>query len=337
MSQECRWGNTLTSRCPATFGWKRAIKGSSGRSIEDGRLEDRLIPHGLEWNEAELEPRSPLNRGLLAVVAFDSPKVVYLVGTAFIIGAFGHRAVGCTAAHNFAEVRKFQTPPRLHHPTSLREFLPQGVEIDLDRTRIRALYAEGSQLEMAILDWVIWDEKADVAFFSLRTQEDENRSFFDSDFMLESHAPGIGDEVAVIGYQGMEAETDELTNGAQRLTIRRRLVLRCGRVSAFYPDGHALCRGPCIETTIPVFPGMSGGPAMRLGQGGMPMQPFGLVSSDPDEPSDKSDRSLTGHSIIPLIRSVVEVRAGVGQRKTLLRLDSAISVGLGNPSPTTDQ
>jgi hypothetical protein len=67
-------------------------------------------------------------------------------------------------------------------------------------------------------------------------------------------------------------------------------------------DGHILCRGPCIETTIPVFAGMSGGPVFQTSKPGQSMTPFGLVCSDPDEPvALKNDRSRAGSSILSLL------------------------------------
>ena len=42
------------------------------------------------------------------------------------------------------------------------------------------------------------------------------------------------------------------------MTLQQRPVLRIGRVTALHAT-HLWCRGPCVETSIPIFSGMSGG------------------------------------------------------------------------------
>lgn len=89
--------------------------------------------------------------------------------------------------------------------------------------------------------------------------------------------------------------------------MKRELVLRGGRVTEVFPNGHLLCHGPCIETTIPIFPGMSGAPVMRYAPG-TPMQPFGVMSTGhTEDPSLKFERSKPGHSIGPLINPSVSI------------------------------
>jgi len=109
-------------------------------------------------------------------------------------------------------------------------------------------------------------------------------------------------------------------------SMERRLLLRCGRVKAYHPDGHILCRGPCIETTIPVFAGMSGAPVALLAADDTPISPFGVVSHDPETShGDKWDRSAAGASIVALLSPRMSFDGPDGQRKTILRLNSTLA------------
>lgn len=277
------------------------------------------------WNEAELGHNDPLNRGLVSLVAFDRDHSPYPIGTGFIIAAFGAEAVACTAAHNLRTIQRIQDPYPRHHPTALREFLPAGKPLNVDRDAVRALHFDG-QPEMAVLGWAVSDETSDLAFFSLRAQDTSNTKVFQWELQLTSTIPAVREEIAILGYRHMAAsEAPDAESTLRRLNMQRELVLRRGRVAEYHADGHRLCHGPCIETTVPVFPGMSGAPVMPLGSAGAAMTPFGLVCSDPDhENTDKWDRSKPGSSIVSLIMPRVELDAASGQRKTILLLHNAL-------------
>ena len=107
-------------------------------------------------------------------------------------------------------------------------------------------------------------------------------------------------------------------------TISRQLLLRTGRVTAYHPEGYALVRGACIETTIPIFQGMSGAPVMKFGEG-KPKLAFGVMSCD-SETDTTWDRSIAGNSIVPFIRPVIELSA-TGQRSTMLSLNAGMMAG----------
>lgn len=91
--------------------------------------------------------------------------------------------------------------------------------------------------------------------------------------------------------------------------------------------GYLLCRGPCVETTIPVFGGMSGGSACLYPKPGGKLLSFGVVSSDSDDYTDKkNDRTQTGSSIISLI-SPESVEAGDGSQLLKLSLTGESATG----------
>lgn len=287
-----------------------------------------MIPSGMYWNQAELPRASELNHGLVSILAFEEDLRPVPLGTGFITAAFGDRAVCCTAAHIFTHLHRLQRVGPIPHPTALREFLPEGAPLDLDRKKLRAMCWENGKIEIAYFDWAIWDERADLSFFGIHVQEGTDSSFFRSNLLLDHEPPEIGTEVAVLGYHDMKVLSFEGTKDHNKGTIGRQLLLRSGRVTAYHPQGYSLCRSACIETTMPIFPGMSGSPVMRFVEGA-PILPFGVMSFDPDtEPTDKWDRSVPGHAIVPLIKPVIELST-TGQRNTMLTLESGMMAGTG--------
>jgi hypothetical protein len=265
------------------------------------------ILQGWEWNEAVLqEPdRVGLDEGLVSILAFGPDRSPKPIGTAFIAGSYGSHAVAVSAAHNFhIAVRSIQNPNPRHHPTALTEFLPNAEVVDLDGKKLRALYRAGNRCELCIISSLIWDQTSDVAIITLHAQDSQDNTLFQTFLKLDDVHPRVGDSVGVLGYAAMATLNEYRDGDFETATLQRRLVLRAGRVSAIYPEGHLLCRGPCVETTIPVFPGMSGGPACLAPKLGASIVPFGFISSDPDEPAAaKNDRSRAGSSIISLLPS----------------------------------
>lgn len=284
--------------------------------------------NGFSWNQAELEGFDPLNNGIVTLLAFNplhSPKPI---GTAFIVAAYGNSAVAITAAHNFKDVQDKQNSRNKHHSTALPEFLPETTILDLDRKKVRAICFEDGKIEVSVIAWAMIDIKFDIAIFSIILQNNKDTTFFKTAFTLEDTFPNIGDEVSVLGYADMKIPHEKRNGtGQEKFQLARQLILRCGKVTQVHLDGHILCRGPCIETSIPVFHGMSGGPVMILGKSGEPIKPFGLVSTDLETDEEiNNDRSVSGSSIIALLKPGVNFDAE-GQRIDVLKLNSAYYVG----------
>lgn len=256
---------------------------------------------GFPWNEAEADPS--FNRGMLTLIAFNDEGVPFALGTAFVVSCDDRFAVCVTAAHVFTEVRRIQSPPQRFVPSALSEFLPPPRAIDLSEQKIRAIAIEGDRIEALIVDAAIIDEVRDTAVFRVALQNEDTPAFFSKEFEADDKVPAAGDLVCVLSY-GELSTFDFETDGAmqRQFSLGRRPVLRVGRVIASYPNGHRLCRGPCIETTVPVYSGMSGGPVFAFANPGDPMRPFGLVCSDPDPDGPvKQDRSKAGSSLISLL------------------------------------
>ncbi|MCH8173421.1 MAG: hypothetical protein IIA70_08975 [Proteobacteria bacterium] len=90
-----------------------------------------------------------------------------------------------------------------------------------------------------------------------------------------------------------------------QFTAKSELICRAGKVKKIHEEGFLLCRGPCLETSIPVFGGMSGGPVFLIPEAGQPVVPFGLISSDPEALDEvKDNRAIAGSSLISLLSPI---------------------------------
>lgn len=287
--------------------------------------------HNFKWNQTDLP--SSAGHNLLVIMGTDRAGDQSVVGTAFVVNYSddGRTATCMTAAHVFSEVHRLQNRATRHNRSALAEFLPRPSMIDIDPTLVRAIGAVGDRAEAAIIEGVSYDEQTDIALFDVKLQDSSPDGFFSSRFEVSGDVPAVGDLVCVLSFAGLTLERKEdYGDEGYMVTISRQLMFRVGRVLANYPSGQRLCKGPCIETSIPVFSGMSGGPMIRYGIEG-PMVVCGLVSSDPDlDDEGKNDRNKEGRSIFAVLpvsvserfsgKSVIEVlmpaEGGVGTMKS---------------------
>jgi len=256
--------------------------------------------NGFEWNEASSFDDS-LNNGLITLLAFDRGGQPTPIGTAFVITDSGDALIAVTVAHNFDGIHRLQVDNSKYHPTALPEFLPDPEPLNLDSSQLIAICFSNGDVHVGSLGWVCYDRKSDIAVCSI--EKNKNDMFSSGVFELDERIPQVGDEVALIGYAKMQSDGENINADTKSFSLARNLLLRRGRITNIYPDGHLLCRGACVETSIPVYPGMSGSPVMLMMAEGEPMKPFGVVSSDPkDEDTIKLDRSTAGSSIVALIK-----------------------------------
>ena len=282
------------------------------------------IPPGLEWNQANLEPAHPLNSMLFSLLAFGPRREPKLVGTGFIIRGAGDHAFALTAAHVLTGAGEVQKPSR-HHPTTPKVFLPEGELVNLDRNALMAVHMNGTEVVVLTLEWALIAEKSEIAILKLSLpDEEEGRAYFTGNLELAESLPSQGDQVGVLSYNKMKVTHPKPEmDGINSFAMERQLVLRCGRTSAVYMEGHHLCRGPCFETTIPVSFGMSGGPVFEDGGPGEEMRVMGLTSYDTGGTTPMDDRSVPGQSIVSLLKPYMDLNA---DGRLLIRLDEAVMV-----------
>jgi hypothetical protein len=269
-----------------------------------------LILPGNRWNEAKQigSDADDVRDALLHVMAFSPQNFVQLVGTAFIVGVMDSCTIAMSAAHVFYEgARCVQAPTYRYHRPALAKFLPEATEISLEENRLGVLYVVRGVYFLCTVDRLVCDRKADIAVFTIACQDREALHASARKFELLHSAPTLGEKVVLAGFRKMQILRDETNpNGERVLEIDRKWCMRVGSVTALHPTGHSPCRGPCIETNIPVFSGMSGGPAFLCSEEGQVKGILGIISTDL-EASDATKASFqqAGSSIVSLVPSRV--------------------------------
>lgn len=259
------------------------------------------VLRGFEWNECLPEGMEDVHPYLVSLICIEPGRGLKCIGTAFIVGAYGNNAIAISAAHNFWDaIGQFQNKNSRHQPSACPLFLPNFENICVDWHKVRAIYQVGERIELCVIKFAIWDKAADIAVLKLVPEDEQDSTVFNNYCRLGHITPRVGDIVGCLGYGNMD--TFQENNNWKKGHIQRRAILRVGRVLNLHPEGHSLVRGPCIETSIPVFGGMSGGPVFLLPERGMELVPFALISSDPKEPDEvKNDRSQAGSSIMAML------------------------------------
>ncbi len=228
---------------------------------------------------------------------------VSLIGTAFLIEANRDHALAVSAAHCFEEIRKRLYPAPQHHSSALPEFLPPLPEMDL--SQVKGLYLGDDKEPVACdIELGVWDRGTDYALLKVNAPNC-TPSLFNRFLCLGDQIPQVNECVAMIGFGEMKV-TPHVEN-AKAGIIQRRLILRVGHVENIHPSGYYMLKAPCIETSIAIFGGMSGGIVARWGAQDTPIRPFGFISHAP-EPQPTHDRSVSGHSfgaILNLERTII--------------------------------
>tara|TARA_R110002050_G_scaffold504_18_gene3429 strand:+ start:2297 stop:3115 length:819 start_codon:yes stop_codon:yes gene_type:complete len=241
-----------------------------------------------------------LHPGLVQILAFTHNRSPKLIGTGFIVAANSDHAIVITAAHNFHEgVRNAQFPKDYRHPSALPEFLK---EISIDPSKVRAVHRKQQAVEVCVIEFVAWDEASDLAVMKIVPQ-DRVSNRFDTFFRMKRESVEVGSEVGLIGYGDMAVVSEQMDGDKGQFSTESRVVFRRGVITKIHPEGYSLCRTRCVETNIPVFSGMSGGPVFIIPDDDEDMIPFGLVSFDPEPEgvSAKYDRSIAGRSVAAML------------------------------------
>jgi len=258
-------------------------------------MTNRALAENYEWDEIAIERDDPIREGLVALFVIDN-SVPQLIGTAFIVTAEGSRAMAISAAHCFEQIRKVINPHQLHHHSALSEFLPSPERVDF--SRVKGLYLAGNEIHVCQIEAAAWDRETDLAVLKILAPK-ERSDIFQTNFWLDNNIPRAGEDVAMIGYGEMTVEANIETPNIGQIQLRP--IVRVGRVEAVHSDGYFMLMTPCIETSIAIFGGMSGGVVARWSEGNGKIKPFAFISHAP-EPQPSMDRSQSGHSVGSVLR-----------------------------------
>jgi hypothetical protein len=279
---------------------------------------------GFEWNQVDEVPPE-FEEGIFTLVARDSELSYQAIGTGFVVKAMSSAAIALSAGHVFAEIQRLQRGRGLRsHSSTPAFFAPLPRPIDVSLAGLLVVSKSGRRVITSAVEGLVFDETTDLGVMQLKPQAPDEHDYALREFTLEDVLPQVGQLVCVGSYRNLKCKNDP----SGMFAIERRAVIRVGKVLAVYPEGHRLCRGPCFETTIPVFSGMSGGPAFFYDEKG-PMRAIGLVCSDPDVDGPiKDDRSVAGRSLIASLP--VRRLSGVvsGKQEVLISLAAQSTAGI---------
>lgn len=248
------------------------------------------------WNEMEAESSKFIQPALLAIVAWGPDRAISLIGTAFITAISNDGITAMSAAHNFSMVADVQQPYRRSHASALPEFVALP-SVSVDRTRLRAIYVANGRTTMCEITSVVWDTVSDIAILTAKADKPEEHDIFCGALNYRNQPFQTEDRIYIAGYADLQILEHDLGDGGKEsFSVSMRHTVRIGKITQIYEDGHLLCRGRCFETSAPVFPGMSGGPAFIIPESETNCCWVGILSSDPQE-DDKSRRDMSGHSI----------------------------------------
>ena len=260
------------------------------------------------WQEGHFPSNNPIESGLLSILVVKPP--IRQIGTAFIVNASGDNGSAITAAHCFEGIRQILNPNASHHSTALPEFLPPPNQLDLEY--VKAAYQKDGDFYLCDIELAGWDSDSDLAVFSFSARA-EKPAKFENNFVIERYTPLVGEKVVMIGWGEMTSNPQQPGNegpaSGESFVLHRRLIARMGFVENVFPERHFLLKAPCIQTTIAICSGMSGGLVARFGpQSGdnSPIVPFALISHAP-EPQPFYDSTQSGHSVAALLQPDISI------------------------------
>lgn len=274
-----------------------------------GAANDSVL-NGRRWTLYRFEDGKPYDKGLVSVVSVAPPGIPRVIGTAFLVSSpdENNRTYAITAAHLLSEIRRLQEKPRRSAFSALSEFLPPPEKVNFDHHGVVVTGFEDGKSIVARVSRAVFNEDLDIAVISLEPNPEPQGGapFFSSTMPLTKRVPMVGDLVMIYGLHNqsikLEQDAAALENGRSRLVQNRNPVLVAGRVLEYFENGRGLCRGPCIETSIPVTPGMSGSPAILYRESGGMMECFGLVSASSESADPAAEGSdPPGNSIVTLL------------------------------------
>jgi Trypsin-like peptidase domain len=254
-------------------------------------MQDPLF--GFEWNQ--LDAPTEIREGLFAVVAKTVDGRFHAVGTGFVVRALNDAALAISAGHVFAEIQNLQQRhEQRSHGTTPQEFSPPRRPIEVSLSGLAMVTGAEPSAVVCQVESLAFDEFGDVGVVHLRPQGLHAAMFPLREFLLEDEPPMVGQLVCVASYINLACHSD----GPGHFQLQRQAILRVGKVLNVFPTGQRLCRGPCFETSIPIYSGMSGGPVFHYDTSGA-VRVLGLVCSDLDlDGPTKDDRAIRGQSLM---------------------------------------
>lgn len=213
------------------------------------------------WQQGNNAGHSEMAEGLVSILAWDRYRNPVLIGSGFLVVATGGYGIVLTASHNIEGVVDVQGVRRLKHASALDEFCSRQVQ--LDRNRIHAILWSDPFTTCDVVG-LSGSNSIDVAALAIVPNSVQQPGSLELKYKIDTNLPSVGEEVYIFGPFHNEIAQDDvvINDNIGFCRIYREWLLRRGRVKNIYPLGRSPCNWCCIETTIPVPPGLSGSPLL---------------------------------------------------------------------------
>ncbi|MBI2746847.1 MAG: trypsin-like peptidase domain-containing protein [Burkholderiales bacterium] len=263
-------------------------------------------PENREWIELSGVNRDQVDQfrpTLISFLASDKDHQTQAVGTGFLIGAGPDVAIVLTAKHVLTPgVLNVQKPRLGHAPSTLAEFLPKSAtQVSLDPKQLVVIWANSHKALHQQIVHCGYNESSDLAVCLLVKPPGGESIFPCPCIPLCTEIPQVGEIVHMVSYDKLELNTLEpVTQSAPGLfSLHRAVSIRRGYVTNVHREGYRQYKWPCITTSIPAEPGMSGG-FLFIPREGTTIAASGVICADNSDEISRSNQMHAGESVIGL-------------------------------------
>lgn len=240
---------------------------------------------------------------LISFVASGSDMQPYPVGSGFLIGAGPQMAIALTAKHVLTPgVLNVQRPHKMHAKSALAEFLPKSATTpSIHPKNLFALWADSSKGLPLQISFSCYNESTDLAVCVLTLPPNAETPFLTPCIPIHTGVPNVGEIVHMVSYDKLAQQTLKpiTTSEPGAFELHRTVSIRRGYVTGVYLDGYRQYRWPCITSSIPAEPGMSGG-FVFVPKDGETIAACGVVSADNSATEARGSLLHAGESVIGL-------------------------------------
>ncbi len=280
------------------------VKKKSPKVTTQKKSIDKHNPQ--KWCDAKITDaiKNKLNKVLISFFHATPEGFSELIGTGFIIFAYGRKALVMTAAHNFEFDGMVQNPKYLNDPAESPQIQVHIGEIfPVDTKKIRAVYKSDNFVDACKIKGVSIVPELDVALCTIEFQKAYKGPAFTYQLGLDSRSPKKGDEVIIVGFSGIKAGEKDASRDkkGKDTAITRKFKVRRGKITGVFNMGVGEVSWPCFETTIPIDAGMDGGPVMPFCITNPVMNGCAIISKDISRKEAFKNFLIPGHSIMAMV------------------------------------
>lgn len=258
-----------------------------------------------KWSNAVITEaiKNKLNKVLISFFSATPNGFTKLIGTGFIIVANKKNALVMTSSDHFEFSGNNQHPKYLNDPAGSPQIQVHAGEIfSVDPKKIRAVYKSDTFVDACKINGVSIVPELGIALCAIEFQKDYKGPDFSVQLGLDSRPPEKGDEVIAVGFSAPPSgKEDASLDKKNKTAITRKFEVRRGKVTGVFNMGIGDISWPCFETTIPVDPGMTGGPVMPFCITNPGLNGCAVISKDISHKKSFEDFSMPGHSIMAMI------------------------------------